>query len=61
MHDDELHTAFMNARSSERMQLLELLESKLERLAADKTTRDQVIFMLKIRCSARMFPPFIMK
>ncbi|WP_233788153.1 hypothetical protein [Serratia ureilytica] len=38
MHDDELHTAFMNARSSERLQLLELLESKLDRLAADKTS-----------------------
>lgn len=47
MHDDELHTAFMNARSSERLQLLELLESKLDRLAADKTSRDQVFSALK--------------
>ncbi|HFK4650075.1 TPA: hypothetical protein ACG0MY_003058 [Serratia marcescens] len=47
MHDDELHTAFMNARSSERLQLLELLESKLDRLAADKTSRDQVFSELK--------------
>ncbi|MBH1867934.1 hypothetical protein I5U06_00130 [Serratia marcescens] len=47
MHDDELHTAFMNARSSERLQLLELLESKLDRLAADKTSLDQVFRALK--------------
>ncbi|HAY0634712.1 TPA: hypothetical protein JS389_004671 [Serratia marcescens] len=47
MHDDELHTAFMNARSSERLQLLELLESKLDRLAADKTSRDLVFSALK--------------
>lgn len=47
MHDDELHTAFMNARSSERLQLLELLESKLDRLAADRTSRDQVFSALK--------------
>ncbi|MGK8843219.1 hypothetical protein ACRS8K_07160 [Serratia marcescens] len=45
MHDDELHTAFMNARSSERLQLLELLESKLD--PADKTSRDQVFSALK--------------
>lgn len=47
MHDDELHTAFMNARSSERLQLLELLESKLDRLAADKASRDQIFRALK--------------
>lgn len=47
MHDDELHTAFMNARSSERLQLLELLESKLDRLAADKASRYQIFRALK--------------
>ncbi|MGP2739022.1 hypothetical protein ACTVL4_13455 [Serratia nevei] len=47
MQDDELHKAFMNARCSERLQLLELLESKLDRLAADNFTRDQVLNTLK--------------
>lgn len=47
MQDDELHKAFMNARRSERLQLLELLESKLDRLAADNFTRAQVLSTLK--------------
>ncbi|CAI2469883.1 Uncharacterised protein [Serratia ficaria] len=53
MQDDDLHAAFLEARRSERLQLLELLESKLERLAADKATRDQIISMLKDWISAR--------
>lgn len=53
MQDDDLHAAFLEARRSERLQLLELLESKLDRLSADKATREQLISMLKDWISAR--------
>lgn len=53
MQDDDLHAAFIEARRSERLQLLELLESKLDRLAADKTQRDQIFSMLKDWISVR--------
>lgn len=47
MHDDELHAAFIKARRSERLQLLDLLSSKLDRLAASSATKEQVISTLK--------------
>ena len=49
----ELVKMLTDARRSERLQLLELLESKLERLAADKTTHDQVISSLKYWINVR--------
>lgn len=53
MQDDDLHAAFIEARRSERLQLLELLESKLDRLAADKTQREQIFSTLKDWISVR--------
>ncbi|UJD79842.1 hypothetical protein FS595_09075 [Serratia rubidaea] len=47
MHDDELHAAFIKARRSERIQLLDLLSSKLDRLAVGNMTKEQVISTLK--------------
>ena len=59
MQDDDLHAAFIEARRSERLQLLELLESKLDRLAADKTQRDQIFSTRKdwIRVRRTVFTP----
>lgn len=53
MQDDDLHAAFIEARRSERLQLLELLESKLDRLTASNTARDQIITTLKDWISVR--------
>ncbi|WP_416261819.1 hypothetical protein [Gibbsiella quercinecans] len=47
MNDVELVEAFMEARRSERLQLLDLLSSKLDRLSAADTSREQVISVLK--------------
>ncbi|CAE1145033.1 MULTISPECIES: hypothetical protein [Serratia] len=47
MHDDELHAAFIKARRSERVQLLDLLSSKLDRLAVGNMTKEQIISTLK--------------
>ena len=47
MNDVELVKAFGEARRSERLQLLDLLSSKLDRLSVGDATREQVISALK--------------
>ncbi|GAA3911608.1 hypothetical protein GCM10022405_40950 [Gibbsiella dentisursi] len=47
MDDVELVEAFTEARRSERLQLLDLLSSKLDRLSASDASREQVISALK--------------
>lgn len=47
MDDVKLVEAFKEARRSERLQLLDLLSSKLDRLSAGDATREQVISALK--------------
>lgn len=42
-----------SARASARVQLLELLDSKLDRLTADNATREQILSTLKSWVSVR--------
>ncbi|NBJ32258.1 hypothetical protein GE191_01010 [Serratia fonticola] len=49
----ELVRMLADARTSARLQLLELLDSKLDRLNADNATREQIISTLKKWVSVR--------
>ncbi|MGX8140945.1 hypothetical protein ACWUZV_05370 [Serratia marcescens] len=53
MNDAELMGLLADARRASRLQLLELLSTRIERLEADNATRDQIISMLKSWISAR--------
>lgn len=49
----ELVRMLANARTSARLQVLELLDSKLDRLNADNATREQTLSALKCWISVR--------
>ncbi|MFQ0827140.1 hypothetical protein AAH211_01345 [Serratia fonticola] len=49
----ELVGMLTSARASARVQLLELLDSKLDRLTADNATREQILSTLKNWVSVR--------
>ncbi|CAI1628536.1 MAG: hypothetical protein ACTINB_00450 [Serratia liquefaciens] len=53
MNDVELMELLTEARRASRLQLLELLSTRIERLEADNATREQIISMLKSWISAR--------
>nr|WP_308530359.1 hypothetical protein [uncultured Serratia sp.] len=53
MNDVALMELLTDARRSSRLQLLELLSARIERLEADNATREQIISMLKSWISAR--------
>lgn len=53
MNDVALMELLTEARRSSRLQLLELLSTRIERLEADNATREQIISMLKSWISAR--------
>ncbi len=53
MNEAELMKLLADARCASRLQLLELLSTRIERLEADNATRDQIISMLKSWISAR--------
>ncbi|MEL5513471.1 hypothetical protein PTR77_14210 [Serratia bockelmannii] len=53
MNDVELMELLTEARRASRLQLLELLSTRIERLEADNATRDQIISMLKSWISTR--------
>lgn len=53
MNDVALMELLTEARRASRLQLLELLSTRIERLEADNATRDQILSMLKSWISAR--------
>ncbi|BEN59703.1 MULTISPECIES: hypothetical protein [Serratia] len=53
MNEAELMKLLADARCVSRLQLLELLSTRIERLEADNATRDQILSMLKSWISAR--------
>ncbi|MEB5609199.1 hypothetical protein [Serratia marcescens] len=53
MNDAELMELLADARRASRLQLLELLSTRIERLEADNATREQILSMLKSWISAR--------
>jgi hypothetical protein len=53
MNDVALMELLTEARRASRLQLLELLSTRIERLEADKAPREQIISMLKSWISAR--------
>ncbi|CAI0859435.1 hypothetical protein [Serratia proteamaculans] len=53
MNDVALMELLTEARRASRLQLLELLSTRIERLEADNASRDQILSMLKSWISAR--------
>ncbi|HEJ7889692.1 TPA: hypothetical protein SMI07_001703 [Serratia liquefaciens] len=53
MNDVALMELLTEARRASRLQLLELLSTRIERLEADNAPRDQILSMLKSWISAR--------
>ncbi len=53
MNDVALMELLTEARRASRLQLLELLSTRIERLEADNASRDQILSMLKSWINAR--------